>query len=334
MNGNNEDKEEVDLYPSIDRRELKPPQWWYEPTMNAEIVDHGAILAQLAIELARLEKSSGKSRSPADCLLDASVLLQRACDLVPHTVNLSRGTSEERDAWLKEHIANDIGEDRVPWKVICSEGKPAHEAPKTNVRLEIDGIPMTYQWKAYVQLEKEGGLKALLFRHATRVAFETGRSKHAVHRLRRILTLWACRRIRHDWPQGMRKRWWQKRRVRKISHEARTADGSHKKMYEVTAKRRKMRKFSHVLRAADLSWTYRFLVDALASIPAAKVSLARSWQEAIIAKWKETSTRDFADRLLESAQQGTLNIATFESIALTRKLNPPGGRFRRKSESD
>jgi len=320
------------------------PLHWKEPQFHPEIVAHGAELARLAVELTRLELSRGnKDVSPSDCLHDAGMLLQRAMEMVPGTVNLSKPDRQEYDRWMSDHLRKKFADNTVPWKVICAEGRRAEDAPKTTLHLLINGQRVTYEWKAYVQIEKEGGLKALLLKHAMRVCFQEAGQRWRVRAVERILEIWAFHYVRRRWNDGKRKAWWQ-RRLERRHHLAKKREAHLRGLSEPQAKdaertwkeqskRRKMKRSLMALaRHSDLKWTLPSFKQAMKGMPETMPCSSREWRTGVVQAWQELSAKDFAGRLLTWAQAGELRAVDFKSIAITRKLNPPGGKLRGNSK--
>lgn len=341
-NGMAEDWHDDDERSNGDR--MVPPLHWKEPKLHPEIVAHGAELARLAVELTRLEHGRGnKDVSPLDCLHDAGMLLQRAMELVPATANLSKPDRQEYDRWMSDHLRKRFADNTVPWKVICSEGRRAEDAPKTTLHLHINGQRVTYEWKAYVQIEKEGGLKALLLKHAMRVCFHDAGQRWRVRAVERILAIWAFHHMRRRWFEEQRKAWWRRRLERRRSlakrreaylgglSEPKAKDVEH--AWKEQRKRRKMtRSLKALARHPDLEWTVPFFKQATKELPNTTSWPSREWRTGLVQAWQELSAKDFAGRLLKWAQAGELRAVDFKSIATTRKLNPPGGKLRGNSK--
>lgn len=334
-----DEDDSFDLEEVLDPETTAAPLHWRAPKIHPEIVAHGAELARLAIEMARLERSQGKTVvSPLECLEAAGMLFQRAMDMVPATVNLSRPDRQEYDAWIRDQIADKTTRKPVPWAVICSEGQASNDARKTSVNLIIDGKTVSYEWKAYVQLEKEGGLKALLFKHAMRVCFQEKKQKWMVGRLKRILTVWAFHHQRRLWDKAQREAWWnhrldKKRRGRAL-FESKLQELNEFQIKDLVRTRaeklrrqRRMRRIVIVWRQFDMEWTAPFFREAMNQAQNSPWTCKEGRNE-VLKSWQQLSAKDFASRLLKWAQAGELRAADFKAIALTRKMNPPGGRQR------
>lgn len=341
-----EDDDSFDVEALLEPEPMVAPPHWREPKIHPEIVAHGAHLARLAIEISRLERGrDGHGRPPIDCLDDAGMLLQKAFEIVPCTVNMSRPSREEHQEWVRGHIMADLRGRTVPRAVICSENKRASQAPKTRMRLTIGGKRVPYEWKAYVQVEKEGGLKALLFKHAMRMCFEDPVPRRRMCRLQRILAVWAFHHQRRNWNAEKRREWWLKRRERKrLAVEFRASALARLKEPQARAKKqeweekrkrsKRWRSIKAVSRHIDISWAKPLFQAAVESMPNELRWPTVEWRRAVVQAWQEASAKDFAARLLRSARAGQLSITDFKAIAITRKLYPPGGAQRRTSGRD
>jgi hypothetical protein len=155
-----------------------------EPRIHPEVVQHGAALASLAIQLARL-----KAGDPMDCLSEAGKLLEAAIRLVPSVGNISRLSPDERDAYARTvFLAEQGDEEFVPWEWICQEGARIESVKPKLLRLEIGGKTQPYFWKPYRQAEsKRGGVRELFLKHAHRVGFEKPEQTNAIEHLRAML---------------------------------------------------------------------------------------------------------------------------------------------------
>lgn len=291
------------------------PLHWHEPKVHPEIVSHGVAIAQLAIELARLNRATATSnqKSPLDYLAEANELLNHACGLVPSIINLSRPSADEKEKWHKERLAIITERPVVPWRDICAEGVLAKDAPKRKVKmLNGEGKPFTYVWKAYTQIDKPEGLRALLLRHAERMAFGQGWASKHFKKIELALVRFAHFRTRKTWESERRKAWLQCRKKR--------ADKS-----------RKRPKLLKLLRSSSWYWNAPMMVDAIKLTPMNDGIALRAWGCEVIEQWKAAACRDFADRLLRAAKAGEMTTVNFDAIAETRKLHPPGGGNRRTS---
>ncbi len=165
--------------------EAKPfPAECLEPRIHPEVVQHGAALAGLAIQLASL-----KSGEPMDCLPEAGRLLEAAIRLVPALANLARLPPDDRDAYTLRLFQEERGEEEfVPWEWICQEGaRPENVKPKS-MKIKIGGKPQAYLWRPYRQTEsKRGGVRELFLKHAHRVGFEKPEQTNAIEHLRAML---------------------------------------------------------------------------------------------------------------------------------------------------
>ena len=72
-------------------------------------------------------------------------------------------------------------------------------------------------------------------------------------------------------------------------------------------------------------WTRDFMAQTLKANPPKKSERRKAWAQRIVQEWKQRCVKDFAASLLDMAKSGQMSVVTFESIALTRKLHPPGG---------
>jgi hypothetical protein len=288
-----------------------PPLHWRNPKIHPEIVNHGAAIARLAVELARLDRVTTRTdgKPVSSFLVEAKELLNGACELVP-SVTILNGegiNTGEVNAWVRRRIEKTYKRPVVvPWEDICAEGKPAKNAPTRKVEILRDGKPFTYTWKAYVQIEKEEGLRALLSRHADRAAFGDEAARKYLKKI--TLALWRLAHFkeRRTWPIRKRKKWLKKRAKR-------------------AARSRKRPNVAKLIRKSRWYWTRGLMLEALKAAPRNSTDTRRMWVLDVVDKWKAASCRDFAGRLLAAAKAGVLREVDFNAIALTRHLNPPGG---------
>jgi hypothetical protein len=298
------------------KKTLPPaPLHWHEPKVHPEIVNHGAAIARLAVELARLDRMTTKSnqKKASAYLAEANALLNDACGLLPTIVNLSRPSADERERWSKERIEILCESPVVPWRDICAEGVLAKAAPKRKVKMQNgDGKLFTFTWKAYTQIEKSEGLRALLLRHAERMIFGNEWASKHLKKIERALVRFAHFKARKTWKVTRRKAWLQGRKRR-------------------AAKSRKRHKLSTLIRKSRWYWTVPMMVAAIKSTTLKDGLILRAWGREVIEHWRAAACRNFADRLLREAKAGVMSEKDFDAIAITRSLNPPGGCNRRTS---
>jgi hypothetical protein len=294
----------------LDNSDEGPPLHWRKPRIHPEIVNHGAAIARLAVELARLDRVTKRTdgKPVSSFLVEANELLNGACELVPSVTPLGSEDINPRevDAWVRRRIEKTCKRPVVPWEDICAEGEQAKNAPTRKVEMLRDGKPFTYTWKAYVQIEKEEGLRALLLRHAERIVFGDESARKHLKKIKLALWRLAHFKARLTWPIRKRKKWLKKRAKR-------------------AARSRKRLNVTNLLRESRWHWTRGLMLEALKAAPRNLNDARRTWLLDVVDRWRTASCRDFAGRLLAEAKAGLMREVDFNAIAFTRQLNPRGG---------